>query len=172
MPVHPSVQVEKDGSFGTLRSEERPGARTPGTGFLVRQKAMSTNATSGQKSSEQSPTELRAQWEAFEFRVPVPGRVRVENTSYGEESGEHVYVVSVENNHATACTCPADKYRSGLCKHRHAVERQPAVMLAASASDDDRMTATSNQASTVAAVATDGGHVEDSKGETCSGRFL
>jgi hypothetical protein len=98
---------------------------------------MSTEASSRQEASEPSKTEKRAEYEAFEFRVPVPGRVRVENASYGDESGEHVYVVSIQNGEAVSCSCPADEYRSGRCKHRHAVENQPAVLLAASASDRD-----------------------------------
>ena len=73
----------------------------------------------------------RAKWEAFEYRVPVPGRVRIENTSYGDESDDHVYVVTVEDGEAISCTCPSDEYQPGKCKHRIAVEDQPAVLAAA-----------------------------------------
>ena len=93
---------------------------------------MQADDTSGQETGEPSKTELRAQWEGFEFRVPAPGRVRVENVSYGDESDNHVYVVEVaEHVGATACTCPSDEYREGACKHRVAVENEEAVMQAA-----------------------------------------
>ena len=88
------------------------------------------------KSSERkavSAVKKRAQWEAMEFRLGAPGVVRVENVSYGEESGEHVYVVTVEGGAAIECTCPADEYQPGRCKHRHAVEANEVVLAAASA---------------------------------------
>jgi hypothetical protein len=91
---------------------------------------MSTKPANDLSSVER--TSRRAEWEAFEFRVPAEGRVRVENVSYGEKSGEHVYVVSVANGETTACTCPADEYHPGECKHRQAVENTEAVVLAAS----------------------------------------
>lgn len=84
---------------------------------------MPTEAAAAKKS--------RAQWEAFEYRVPVPGRVRIENTSYGDKSTEHVYVVTIEVGAATSCTCPSDEHHPGRCKHRIAVENQPAVLAAA-----------------------------------------
>jgi DNA-directed RNA polymerase subunit M/transcription elongation factor TFIIS len=111
---------------------------------------MSTNELSGQERTDDEPTkaELRAEWEGFEFRVPAEGRVRVENVSYGDESGEHVYVVSVEAGIPFDCTCPAWEYHNpeGGCKHMNAVENRPAVTHAAS------ITTTSSQR-----VATDGG---------------
>jgi hypothetical protein len=79
-----------------------------------------------------SAAKKRASWEAMEFRLGVPGAVRVENVSYGAESGEHVYVVTVKGGAAIECTCPADKYQD-RCKHRHAVEANEAVLAAASA---------------------------------------
>jgi DNA-directed RNA polymerase subunit M/transcription elongation factor TFIIS len=109
---------------------------------------MSTHELSSQERTDSEPTkaELRANWEGFEFRVPVEGRVRVENASYGAESDEHVYVVSVEAGIPFDCTCPAWEYHNpeGGCKHMQAVEHQPAVTRAAS-------TTTGQQ------VATDGG---------------
>ena len=78
-------------------------------------------------------SEKRATWEAMEFRVPCHGAVRVENTSYGDDSGEHVYVVSVESGIPFDCTCPSWKYgnpESG-CKHMAAVEQRPSVLNAA-----------------------------------------
>ena len=80
-----------------------------------------------------STIERRAQWEAMKFRLGAPGAVRVENVSYGEESGEHVYAVTVEDGAAIGCTCPAGEYQPDRCKHRHAVEANPAVLAAASA---------------------------------------
>ena len=70
---------------------------------------MSTHEPSGQERTDSEPTkaELRANWEGFEFRVPAEGRVRVENVSYGADSDEHVYVVSVEAGIPFDCTCPA-----------------------------------------------------------------
>ena len=109
---------------------------------------MSTHELSGQERTDNEPTkaELRAKWEGFEFRVPTEGRVRVENVSYGDDSNEHVYVVSVEAGIPFDCTCPAWEYHNPEdgCKHMKAVENRPAVTHAAS-------TTTSQQ------VATDGG---------------
>ena len=94
---------------------------------------MATNASSGQESV----VEKRAKYEAFEYRVPTEGAVRVENKSYGDESGEHVYVVSVEDRVTTECTCPADEHRPGKCKHRVAVENNAPVLIAASTVEKD-----------------------------------
>lgn len=138
---------------------------------------MTTNELSGQEGTDdaQTKSERRAEWEGFEFRVPVPGSVRVENASYGEESHEHVYVVSVEGGIAFDCTCPAWEYHNpeGGCKHMVAVENQPAVTRAASAATDEP-TDTTTEASP-RAVATDGGHpieyddtdTEDPEGADC-----
>lgn len=84
----------------------------------------------------------RARLEAFEFRVPAQGAVRVENASYGDESGEHVYVVKTAGGETTECTCPADEYQPGKCKHRLAVEHTPPVLEAATADDSERAEAT------------------------------
>lgn len=110
---------------------------------------MNENEPSGQETDAQSKTELRAQWEGMEFRVPTPGRVRVENVSHGEESDEHVYVVSVESGIPFDCTCEAWEYHNpeGGCKHMIAVENQPAVVMAASQNSDNHT------------IATDGGEV-------------
>jgi hypothetical protein len=90
-------------------------------------------STESSESKEVSPVEKRAAWEAMKFRLGAPGAVRVENVSYGAESGERVYVVTVKDGAAIECTCPADGYQPGRCKHRHAVEANPAVLAAASA---------------------------------------
>lgn len=86
---------------------------------------MSSEAATAKESSVQK----RAKWEGFEFRVPVQGRVRVENVSYGNDSNNHVYVVTIEDGEATECTCPDRRRRA--CKHRIAVENHPAVLRAA-----------------------------------------
>ncbi|EMA41451.1 SWIM zinc finger domain protein [Halococcus hamelinensis 100A6] len=67
----------------------------------------------------------------------MPGAVRVENTSYGDDSGEHVYVVSVESGIPFDCTCPSWKYHNPEdgCKHMLAVENQPAVLMASSSDE-------------------------------------
>ena len=73
--------------------------------------------------------------ETFAFAaVPDAGRVNVANLSYGEnEAADHTYTVSVDDRgHATtSCTCPADTYHSGKCKHREAVEEDREVLAAA-----------------------------------------
>jgi len=72
----------------------------------------------------------------MEFRLGAPNTVRVENVSYGAESGEHVYLVMIEEGETVECTCPADQYQH-KCKHRVAVEANPAVLDAGSASVEE-----------------------------------
>jgi hypothetical protein len=83
------------------------------------------------------PVEKRAAWEAMEFRLGAPGAMRVESVSYGAESGEHVYVVTVEEGATIEDTCPADQYQPGQCKHRHAVEANEAAVIADSANESE-----------------------------------
>ena len=79
----------------------------------------------------------RAQWESFEFSLGGPGHIKVRNLSYGEaEAGEHTYIVAVENGEAIDCTCPADEFNAGPCKHRVAVESNDALLSAGSAEPD------------------------------------
>ena len=83
--------------------------------------------------------ELRAEYEGFEFRVPAEGRVLVTNVSYGvDEADEHRYVVTVENGVVWACTCLHHQHRSARCKHMRATENSGAVLMAASATDEER----------------------------------
>jgi hypothetical protein len=96
---------------------------------------MSRTAVGTESSIER--TERRAQWESLAFTVPAAGVVKVENQSYGDESAEHQYLVNVAADEAVSCSCPADEYRPGVCKHRVAVENETAVMQAASASNDE-----------------------------------
>lgn len=89
---------------------------------------MSTYESAADKADE--TIEQRAQWEAFEFSVPEVGTVRVENHSHADPS-EHTYDVDVRHGSAVVCECPADEYHDGPCKHRIAVENQPALLGAA-----------------------------------------
>lgn len=82
--------------------------------------------------SAEERTDRRAQWESFEFCVPIDGKVNVSNLSYGaDEARDHTYTVTVTNGSAAECTCPADEHRAGACKHRVAVDRNAAVLAAA-----------------------------------------
>ena len=72
----------------------------------------------------------------MEFRLGAPNTVRVENVSYGAESGEHVDLVVVEESQTVGCTCPADEYQQ-KCEHRIAVESNPAVFEAGNASVEE-----------------------------------
>jgi hypothetical protein len=100
-------------------------------------------------------TAKRAQWEAFDFELLEVGAVRVTNNSHADPD-EHTYTidVDVDTGRAVSCSCPADEYHDGPCKHRVAVENTPAVLAAASgvvdAADDPARD-----------VATDGGTVVD-----------
>lgn len=97
---------------------------------------MSIKSTEAEESTE-SLTEKRARYEGMEFRVPVSGKVRVENVSYGEKSEDHVYIVAVESGETVSCSCPSDVYQAGKCKHRIRVENEPAVMLAAGSAEGE-----------------------------------
>lgn len=132
---------------------------------------MSNSDTNAQKD-EESKVEKRARWEAFEFRVPCEGSVRVENVSYGAESDDHTHVVTVEHGCATDCTCTYCQYND-VCKHMLAVEEKTAVIVAATPeieievdepvplpdSDENEGAATADEPMTVNGhqVATDGG---------------
>lgn len=92
-----------------------------------------------------SVDEQRATWEEYRFTVCPNGFVNVENLSYGDESGDHIYSVEVSNGSVTGCSCPHATYRDARCKHQIAVEQAPLVITSASAS-----------ANTSPVVATDG----------------
>jgi len=72
----------------------------------------------------------RAQWEAFEFTVLGGGDVEVVNDSH-ENADDHTYTVHVEGGIPSDCTCPADTYQDGACKHRIAVAIREPVLEAA-----------------------------------------
>jgi len=90
---------------------------------------MSKSALEVLESDEQ--VEKRAQWEAFEFTVLGGGDVEVVNASH-DDKGEHTYIVHVEGGIPSDCTCPADTYQEGACKHRVAVAIREPVLDAAS----------------------------------------
>jgi hypothetical protein len=75
-------------------------------------------------------TEKRAQWEAFEFTVLGGGDVKVVNDSH-ENADDHTYTVHVESGIPSDCSCPADTYQEGACKHRVAVAIREPVLEAA-----------------------------------------
>ena len=90
-------------------------------------KAVSTNEYSDRVAK-------RADWECFEFSLGGPGHIKVRNLSYGEaEADDHTYIVHVEAGESIECTCPADEYNAGPCKHRVAVEANDALLSAGSA---------------------------------------
>ena len=74
----------------------------------------------------------RAQWESFEFSLGGPGHIKIRNCSHADPS-DHTYIVAIEDREAVECTCPADEYNAGPCKHRVAVESDDALLSAGSA---------------------------------------
>ena len=74
----------------------------------------------------------RAEYEAFEFSLGGPNLIKVRNCSY-HNPAEHTYIVRVENGETVECTCPADEYNVGRCKHRVAVESKDVLLSAGSA---------------------------------------
>lgn len=78
----------------------------------------------------------RARWEDFSFALGAPGHIKVRNHSHADPEN-HSYVVAVDGDGTSYCTCPADTHRSEKCKHRVACESQTAVMRAASATENE-----------------------------------
>ena len=105
-------------------------------------KAMSELAPAIERSIDGRPyedlnkLEKRALWEAFEFTLLSPGIVRVENVSYGDESKNHRYGVAATRSKVIGCTCTFAK-RADTCKHQIAVENEPAVFRAITASPEE-----------------------------------
>ena len=92
--------------------------------------------THNEPSGQESVVEKRAMYERFSMTVlsgKGAGRVNIRNDSYGDDSSNHIYNVRVERGETVECTCPADKYQSGPCKHRIAIEQRPIVVSSASA---------------------------------------
>jgi len=92
-------------------------------------------------------TGKRAVYESFEF-TPHAGYVEVENASHGDESDEHTYRVDVVDGRPVRCSCPADTYHDGACKHRVGLALAEPVIDAATPGGDG------------VEVATDGGLIE------------
>lgn len=57
----------------------------------------------------------------------------VRNESYGVEADDHTHAVTVTDGVPTACTCKADEFGDGACKHRVAVALAKPVLEAANA---------------------------------------
>lgn len=74
-------------------------------------------------------TGKRATHEALAL-TPGKGYVEVANESHAEGDA-HTYRVDLQGGIPFACTCPADEYHAGACKHRVRVALSPAVIDAA-----------------------------------------
>jgi hypothetical protein len=98
---------------------------------------MSKATPSGQESADVSSPSIKDA-EHFEYSVPAGGIAVVANVRH-DDPAEHTYAVNVaESGETVACSCPADEYHPGECKHRQAVENTECVVLAASATDTER----------------------------------
>ena len=101
---------------------------------------MQTNNTTEEKTAVDylnfgAKTAKRVDWEAFEFTVTAPERVKVTNASYGYLKDDHAYTVGVDEQDGViipkSCECPADQYSEDYdCKHKVAlaVVGGPAVL--------------------------------------------
>lgn len=100
---------------------------------------MSVNARGGVKPAGRADRRVEPEVkdaEHFAFSVPTAGIAVVENLKpdyVDDDPDEHTYAVNVESGRTVRCSCPADEYHDGPCKHRQAVESVRAVVLAASA---------------------------------------
>ena len=85
------------------------------------------------KTQPTTQESIEAEAETFAFAaIPDAGRVNVATQSY-DDVAAHTYSVTVDDRgHATtSCTCPADIYQPGKCKHRDAVEENREALAAA-----------------------------------------
>lgn len=120
--------AEKHGSLGMCESVRVLHHPEPASPW---REAMKAIETSGQKSIVDElnfgkKTAKRVAWEAWEFTVVGPHRVRVTNASYGYLKDDHAYVVGVEVRDGqpvpAECDCPADMYHEEYdCKHKVAL---------------------------------------------------
>ena len=157
---------------------------------------MSKNATSGQESSGRTDRQpahrnelaaaadeknlKRARWEHLRLAAcPGARHVNVTNYSYGVQaarSGEHTYTVAIgPDGLPTECTCPADEYQPGPCKHAVAVAADREVLDEAmhGGSDSVRQYTEANDDANQA-VATDGGPREPNmtcENDDCGRRY-
>ena len=102
----------------------------------------------------------RARWEHLRLAAcPGARHVNVTNYSYGVQaarSGEHTYTVSIgRDGLPTGCTCPADEYQPGPCKHAVACAADREVLDEAMHGGSDPSTDADTNANQP--VATDGG---------------
>lgn len=65
-------------------------------------------------------TVQRAEAESYTFAPAAAGRVNVRNDSH-DDPGGHIYTVMLLDGLPARCTCPADRYHDGACKHRVAL---------------------------------------------------
>jgi hypothetical protein len=86
-------------------------------------------------------TGKRAVYEEFSFHDLGGGSVTVRNESHGAPS-EHEHTVHVVGGIPSDCTCKADQYHDGACKHRVAVALRPALVEAAEADQAEPALAT------------------------------
>lgn len=75
----------------------------------------------------------RAQSEEMEFDVPTAGVVVVTNVSH-----DSAHSVNVEDGVPVGCSCKADQYQPGACKHRVACAINEPVLEAASRSGNGK----------------------------------
>ena len=155
--------------------EGMPGCRRTRAGLSQRTQPMSKNETSGQETDEPTrpahrnelaaaadeQTLKRARWEHLRLAAcPGARHVNVTNYSYGVEaarSGEHTYTVSIgRDGLPTGCTCPADEYQPGPCKHAVACAADREVLDEAM-HGDSTASDPSTDANANPAIATDGG---------------
>lgn len=86
-------------------------------------------------------TGKRAVYEEFSFHDLGGGSVTVRNESH-EAPSEHEHTVHVVGGIPSDCTCKADQYHDGACKHRVAVALRPALVEAAEGDQADPALAT------------------------------
>ena len=158
---------------------------------------MNANATSGQETDEPTrpahrnelaaiadeKTLKRARWEHLRLAAcPGAHHVNVTNYSYGVEAakgGEHTYTVAIgPDGLPTECTCPADEYQPGPCKHAVACAADREVLDEAMHGGSDSVRQyTDTDADANQEVATDGGreltgdHPLDGRCGECGARY-
>ena len=86
-------------------------------------------------------TGKRAVYEEFSFHDLGGGSVTVRNESH-EAPSEHEHTVHVVGGIPSDCTCKADQYHDGACKHRVALALRPALVEAAEGDQADPALAT------------------------------
>ena len=119
-------------------------------------------------------TAKRVKWEAFEFAVVGPRKVRVTNASYGDLADDHSYVVELEKRGARAvparCECPADQYSEHYdCKHKVALAEKggPLVIDTAMAYEPDGKVTARDTSREQREARTDGGVPADNEDCDC-----